>query len=46
MSISATAKKLGINFYHYISDRISGTFEMPSMAELIDNIYFKKTKRE
>jgi len=35
MSISATAKKLGINFYHYISDRISGTFEMPSMAELI-----------
>jgi len=35
MSISATAKKLGINFYQYISDRISGTFEMPSMAELI-----------
>ena len=35
MSISATAKKLGINFYHYMSDRISGTFEMPSMAELI-----------
>jgi hypothetical protein len=35
MSISATAKKLGINFYHYVSDRISGTFEMPSMAELI-----------
>jgi len=35
MSISATAKKLGINFYHYLSDRISGAFEMPSMAELI-----------
>lgn len=35
MSISATAKKLGVNFYHYLSDRISGAFEMPSMAELI-----------
>jgi len=35
MSISATAKKLGVNFYHYISDRISGAFEMLSMAELI-----------
>ena len=35
MSLSATAKKLGVNFYHYISDRISGDFEMPSMAELI-----------
>jgi len=35
MSLSATAKKLGINFYHYVSDRVSGAFEMPSMAELI-----------
>ena len=35
MSLSATAKKLHINFYHYIFDRISGTFEMPSMAEVI-----------
>jgi len=35
MSISATAKKLGVNFYHYLSDRISGAFEMPSMAKLI-----------
>jgi len=35
MSISATAKKLGINFYDYICDRISGTCQMLSMAELI-----------
>ena len=35
MSLSATAKKLGVNFYHYVSDRISGAFEMPSTAELI-----------
>jgi len=35
MFLSGTAKKLGINFYHYVFDRISGAFEMPSMAELI-----------
>jgi len=35
MSLSATAKKLGVNFYHYLSDRISGAFEITSMAELI-----------
>jgi len=35
MSISATAKKLGINFYDYICDRISVACQMPSMAELI-----------
>jgi hypothetical protein len=35
MSISATAKKLGINFYDYICDRISGACQMLSMAELI-----------
>jgi len=35
MSISATAKKLGVNFYHYLSDRISGAFEIPALAELI-----------
>ena len=35
MSISATAKKLGINFYHYVFDRISGAFEMPALADLI-----------
>lgn len=35
MSLSATAKKLGVNFYHYISDRISCSYEMLSMAHLI-----------
>ena len=35
MSISANAKKLGINFYDYICDRISGTCQMLSMAKLI-----------
>ena len=35
MSLSATAKKLGINFYHYLYDRISGTFQIPSLADII-----------
>ena len=35
MSLSVTAKKLGINFYNYLYDRISNTFEMPNLADLI-----------
>lgn len=35
MTLSATAKKLGVNFYHYISDRISGAYKMLSMAQVI-----------
>jgi hypothetical protein len=35
MSLAVTVKKLGINFYNYLYDRISGTFEMPNLADLI-----------
>ena len=35
MSIVQTAKKLGVNAYDYIHDRISGRFKMPSLAQLI-----------
>jgi hypothetical protein len=35
MSIVETCKKLGVSAYHYIYDRISQRFEMPSLAELI-----------
>jgi hypothetical protein len=35
MTISQTAKKLGVNTYEYIRDRISGEFKLPSLAELI-----------
>jgi len=34
-SISQTARKLGVNFYKYIYDRVSKKFVMPSLAELI-----------
>jgi len=34
-SLAATAKKLGVQFYHYILDRIAGKHELPSLADLI-----------
>ena len=35
MTINQTAKKLGVSFYDYVYDRVSGRFEMPSLAEFI-----------
>ncbi len=35
MTLAATTTKLGVSFYHYIQDRISGTSQMPSLADLI-----------
>jgi len=35
MTISQTAKKLGVRTYEYIRDRVSGEFEMLSLADII-----------
>jgi regulator of replication initiation timing len=35
MTLTATAKKLGISIYRYIHDRVSATYEMPDLADLI-----------
>jgi hypothetical protein len=35
MSLSATVKKLGINFLDYLYDRISGACQIPRLADLI-----------
>jgi hypothetical protein len=35
MTIVQTAKKLGVSAYDYINDRVSKSFKMPSLAELI-----------
>ena len=35
MTLSATAAKLGVNFYHYLKDRLSEAGEIPSLASLI-----------
>jgi hypothetical protein len=34
-TLLGTARKLGVNFFQYIRDRISGAMQMPSLAELI-----------
>jgi hypothetical protein len=36
LSLGATAKKLGVSFYRYIYDRVSGANQVPSLADLID----------
>ena len=35
MTLMQTAKKMTVNFYHYIGDRIKKKYEMPSLASLI-----------
>ena len=35
-TLAATASKLGVSFYHYIHDRVSGANRMPSLAALIE----------
>ena len=36
MSLAATTKQLGISFYQYIHDRISGAQQIPPLHEIID----------
>jgi len=35
MSINQTAKKLGVSFYAYVHDRVTGKYELPSLTELM-----------
>ncbi len=35
MTLAATCRKLGVNFYAYIHDRLSQTYALPSLASLI-----------
>ncbi len=35
MTLVETARKLGVSFYHYLQDRVSGSMQMPSLARLI-----------
>lgn len=35
MTINQTAIKLGVSFYDYVYDRVSGQFKLPSLADLI-----------
>ena len=35
LSIVQTAKKLGVNIYEYVYDRVCGKFELPSLYKLL-----------
>jgi hypothetical protein len=35
LTIAETAKKLGVNLYDYLFDRVSKTYAMPSLADVI-----------
>ena len=35
MTINQTSKKLGVSFYDYVYDRVSGKCELPSLAEVM-----------
>jgi hypothetical protein len=37
MTLSETAKKLGVRAYDYIHDRVSGCYKLPSLATIIEN---------
>lgn len=36
MSLAATSRKLGVNFLHYLHDRITGADEIPALATIIE----------
>ncbi|HBY98112.1 MAG TPA: hypothetical protein DEP84_29920 [Chloroflexi bacterium] len=36
MSLAATTRKLGVHFYHYLHDRITGANQLPNLADLIE----------
>jgi hypothetical protein len=36
MSLADTTRKLGVSFYHYIHDRVTGANQMPALADILD----------
>jgi FtsZ-binding cell division protein ZapB len=36
-SLGATVRKLGVNFFHYLHDRISGAHQIPPLAVIIED---------
>ena len=44
LTVTQTAKKLGVNAYNYIYDRISKEFSMPSLADLIIQNFLPQTE--
>jgi len=36
MTLAETATKLGVSFYHYIHDRVAGIYQIPALADTIE----------
>jgi Transposase IS66 family len=36
MSLADTTRKLGVSFYHFIHDRVTGANQLPALADIID----------
>jgi hypothetical protein len=36
MSLADTTRKLGVSFYHFIHDRVTGAEQLPALADIID----------
>jgi hypothetical protein len=36
MSLADTARKLGVSFYHFIHDRVTGANQFPALADIIE----------
>jgi hypothetical protein len=36
MTLAETATKLGVSFYHYMHDRVSGLYQIPALADTIE----------
>ena len=36
MTLAETATKLGVSFYHYLHDRVSGIYQIPALADIIE----------
>ena len=36
MTLAETATKLGVSFYHYIHDRVAGLYQIPALADTIE----------
>lgn len=44
MTLVETAKKLGVSFYDYVFDRISHSFRLPSLAQLIPPLSYNSSQ--
>jgi hypothetical protein len=45
MSLADTTRKLGVSFYHFIYDRVTGAYQLPALAHALRNEYSGRGQR-